>query len=187
MFSFIFYPTACSPKGYGSGLPLPSRTAAHFPAFKPESCPQLHASHTGATLSPSPHTRQIKGDTRKPEQNKNKNKQPNRQTGLPPRGPPALPSSALGSILSSTSVSPSSPPFGATGVSSSGSFGTVPFRSLRGRGGDFHLRASWRASFLAAQASARGGVCVIDIIPKEGQCMMQSENGEVIVGYLRHF
>ena len=31
---------------------------------------------------------------------------------------------------------------------------SAPF-SLRGRGGDLHLHASWRASFLAAQASAR--------------------------------
>ena len=30
----IYYPTACSPKGYGSGLPLPSWTAAHFSAIK---------------------------------------------------------------------------------------------------------------------------------------------------------
>ena len=28
--SRIYYPTACSPKGYGSGLPLPFRTARPF-------------------------------------------------------------------------------------------------------------------------------------------------------------
>ena len=39
VFSFISYPTACSPKGYGSGLPLPSRTAAHSSAFKPDLSP----------------------------------------------------------------------------------------------------------------------------------------------------
>ena len=40
--SFIFYLAACGPKGHGSGLPLPSRTAAFFTSpYMTVSCPQL--------------------------------------------------------------------------------------------------------------------------------------------------
>ena len=40
--SVIFYLAACGPKGHGSGLPLPSRTAALFkhPHYMTVSCPQ---------------------------------------------------------------------------------------------------------------------------------------------------
>ena len=39
--SFIFYPAACGPKGHGSGLPLPSRTAALSTSpYMTVSCPQ---------------------------------------------------------------------------------------------------------------------------------------------------
>ena len=55
--SWIFYPATCGPKGHGSGLPLPLRTAAF-------SSPPLHdrvlspttVGYTGATLAPPPQT-----------------------------------------------------------------------------------------------------------------------------------
>ena len=41
MFSITCYPATCGPKGYGSGLALPSRTAALFDnPYLTESCPR---------------------------------------------------------------------------------------------------------------------------------------------------
>ena len=58
--------------------------------------------------------------------------------------------SGVGSTSISTSVSTSPTSCWVAGVSSSGTSGALAPFSRRGRGGDFHPHASWRASFLAA-------------------------------------
>ena len=95
-----------------------------FSAFRPESCPQLHASHTGATLPPSPHIHQRK-ERRKEKQNKAEAKQ---HLARPSScdSYSSIPSGA-GSDSASTSASAASA--WAVGVSVSGAL-----RSLRGGG-----------------------------------------------------
>ena len=48
-----------------SAAALADSSSNHFPAFKTKPCPQPHAGHTGATISPSPHsTKQTSKPTR---------------------------------------------------------------------------------------------------------------------------
>ena len=109
-----------------------------FPPLGAKYRPQLHASHTGAPESPSPHT---------VRQKKRKNHPcPTRSPllHLPPWAP------APGCI--STSISPSPPVTGLSGVSSSG--GAGPLRSLRGGEGDLHPLATRRTSRFAGHTLA---------------------------------
>ena len=71
--SCIFYTAACSPKDYGSGLPLPSQRAAHFSALKPSPIPNYMRVKPGLPLLPPPHIRQQKSDKGKPEQKEKQN------------------------------------------------------------------------------------------------------------------
>ena len=71
--SCVFYPTACSLKGYGSGLPLPSRTAAHFSALNRILSLSLCETNRGCPIS-FPHIRQRKGATQG-NQNRTQSKQ----------------------------------------------------------------------------------------------------------------
>ena len=113
VYSLIYYPTVCSPKGYGSGLPLPSRITAHFSAFKPESCPHLHTSYAGATLSSSPY---IRSRATKRKQN---TKQSNQKDQPSPRGLLLLHLLPAGLDPRSASASPVPSPSRAAGASSS--------------------------------------------------------------------
>ena len=149
-----WYPTACSPKGYGSSLPLPSRTAAHFPAFKPESCPHLHTSYTGATLSPSPYICQRK-ERRK--ENKTQNKATKKTNQALPASYTSI-SSRPGSILASASASPVPSPSWAAGASSSvASLPTaISYRAPPVLPAPPGGSACWRPPMLAPRCGCRG-------------------------------
>ena len=51
---FSCYPATCGPKGYGSGLTLPLRTAAHFSAFNQIPSQTEVIGYSRAPWSPSP-------------------------------------------------------------------------------------------------------------------------------------
>ena len=110
--SCISYPTACSPKGYGSGLPLPLRTARPFYRLyctqRSRSRPQRHVRYTGATQSPSPHGRRTK-EKKKPHAHQEK-KRKERAGPQHSYSPVSIPSPSWAdppSSCASTSVPPS--------------------------------------------------------------------------------
>ena len=89
-----WYPTTRRPKSYGSGLPLPSRTAAHFPAFKPKFCPIYIRVIPGLPYLLPISTKEKSGEKR----TKHKTRQPKRPT-MPSR--PPIPPSPPGRVRSS--------------------------------------------------------------------------------------
>ena len=95
VYILYFYLAACGPKGHGSGLPLPPRTAALFrPLIHGHILSPATVSYTGAALSPTPVARQTEeglSNGRKKGQGK---VHPRAGRARPPRSPvpgPRLP------------------------------------------------------------------------------------------------
>ena len=145
--SCIFYSTACSPEGYGSGLPLPLRTARPFSRLyytqRSRSRPQRHVRYTGATRSPSPHGHRTK-EKKKPhahqEKKEKKGPDPSTPTPLSPFPPP--PGLALPPPASRPPCRPPPPPPERPGSHLREPPGPRPLSLDVGGGGDLHPLAA---------------------------------------------
>ena len=130
--SCICNPVTCSPRGYGSGLPLPSRTAAYFPPLqKTRSCPQRHVALYRGNLSPFPHIRLTK------EKGKPHDLPKTSKTKQPPSLYSSIPSRP-DSVTSSDPGMPYPSPLAAGSAFSGASAGFSAPYSLRWGGGVLH-------------------------------------------------
>ena len=114
--SCISYPTTCSPKGYGSGLPLPSDSAPIFPPLKTHKDPDPIPNDMSVTpglpdLLPPLATRQRKSRTRTRKRKEKKRKErPDPSTPTPPSPFPLPPGPALPSPAPRPPCRPLPPP-----------------------------------------------------------------------------
>ena len=120
-----------------------------FPPLNRVLSPTTYRSNRGSPFSfpPYPPANERRKETRTETKTNNR-------TDQSPR-PPTAPSPPDWARSSPRPPPRPFPPSWATGISCSGDSGAAAPFSLRGRGGDFHLHASWWASLLAAQVLAR--------------------------------